>query len=211
MKKYKFIIFFLIVMGLILPTGTGFASGSPMEQLKKTIDEFIAVLRDPQYTGNEVRDKRREILRDIIHDQFDFVTMTKGCLGTHRKKFNSDQINKIADVNGRIMELFYINRVEAYTNEEVKFIKEVVKRPDKLVDVFTEITSENIEPVPITYRLMKNKKGEWKIVNVTVVDVNWVNLKRSDWGKVLRRTSFDEFMEKLNQSLEKMKNAKPAA
>ena len=211
MKHFRTAFVLMICICLMIPAGHVKASDSPMSQLKQTIDQFISVLKDPQYSGEASREKRRNILRDIIHHQFDFITMTKGCLGKYRKNFTSEQIEQIADVNGKIMEYFYINRVEAYTDEKVDFIKEVVKKPDKLVDVFTEITSDNIEPIPITYRMMKKSNGDWKIVNVTVVDINWVNNKRSDWNKILRRASFEEFMAKLNQQLEKIKQTPPAS
>ncbi len=204
MKHLKIALIIITIFCFSATVVPVFASVSPKDQLRETIDKILIVLKDPQYKGDAAKEERRKVLRVIIKERFDFLAMTVSSLGSHKKKFNKDQINQIADINGQILEAFYIDRIEAYTDEEVQFKKVKVYPGGKKAAVQTEIITES-EPIPISYSLKLDTEGSWKVNNIKVVDINWNRVKRDEWGPTLRKSSFEEFVVKLEEILEKMK------
>lgn len=180
------------------------AAVSPKEQLKDTIDKIIAVLKDPNYQGDAAKEKRRAILRDIIKERFDFLSMTVFSLGKYRSKFTPEQIQQIAEINGQILEETYVDRLEAYTDEEVRFKREKIHPNGKQAAIQTEIVTGS-EPIPITYGLRLNKNGEWMVEKIKIVELSWTANKRSEWAPTLRKASFEEFLDKLKAVLDRVK------
>ena len=62
------------------------------------------------------------IQRMITDDQDDLMPPPDS-----NRKVTKEQIEQIADINGQILEETYVDRIEAYTDEEVVFKKEKIQ------------------------------------------------------------------------------------
>ena len=145
MKRFKIIFFMMLFTFVFIPTQIGFAS-PVQEQLKITIDQILDILRDPCLAGDENAEHRRESLRKVVSQRFSFTKMSQLCLAKHWKKRSDDEKKTFTEMFGQLLENTYISKVESYTNEEVVYVKEYVKK--KKAQVNTKIITESIE-IPI--------------------------------------------------------------
>lgn len=75
----------LILLILVFTVSGAFAVVSPKEQIKKTVDKVISILKDPKYKGKNKTQQRRLALRTEIGKVFDFEEMSKRSLGVYWK------------------------------------------------------------------------------------------------------------------------------
>jgi phospholipid transport system substrate-binding protein len=71
----------IVLMTSALLIGTQVWAGPPTEALKKSVDEVVRTLEDPNLKKPEKRDERRKRLEDIISQRFDFEAMAKRTVG----------------------------------------------------------------------------------------------------------------------------------
>ena len=69
---------------LTLPIAvTVWAAPPPTDQLRRSIDQVLSVLEDPEMNSALRAGERRAALRKIAGDIFDFAEITKRALGPH--------------------------------------------------------------------------------------------------------------------------------
>jgi phospholipid transport system substrate-binding protein len=59
---------------LVLPSGAAIA-GEPTDQVRGTVDQVLAVLREPNLDSPDGKKERRDRLNEIISARFDFAEM----------------------------------------------------------------------------------------------------------------------------------------
>ena len=55
---------------------------SPTEQIKRTVERVLAILKEPMLQGEAKKKERREQLRQTLLPRFDFDEMAKRSLGS---------------------------------------------------------------------------------------------------------------------------------
>jgi ABC-type transporter MlaC component len=61
------------------------AAGVPGDQVRQTTDKLLAILKDPQLKGESKKSERRDKLKEVLYQRFDFTEMAQ----TPRSKRNS--------------------------------------------------------------------------------------------------------------------------
>jgi phospholipid transport system substrate-binding protein len=198
----------LVVIGLGLLLGASLttapqAAPTPKEDISKSVDQIMAVLRDPQIKG----DSRREKLSTLIRARFDFVTMSQYVLGKHWKSASPEEQTAFIKLFSDLLEESYIGRIEAYSDETVQYKAEKIE--GDRAEVATGVRTGNIE-VPVHYRLT-NKKGEWFVYDVIIEEVSLVKNYRSSYGEIIRKEGFAKLLERMTEKLRELRNgnAKP--
>ncbi len=195
MKRFKIIFFILLFAFVFIPTQI--TSASPVqEQLKKTIDQILDILSDPGFAGNENADSRRQALRNVVSQRFSFKKMSQLCLAKHWKPRSEEEKTTFTNMFGQLLENTYISKVESYTNEEVVYVKEYVKK--KKAQVNTRIITSAVE-IPIDYRLYQTRDGSWMIYDLIIEGVSLVRNYRSQFNEILQKNSFDVLLEELRK------------
>jgi phospholipid transport system substrate-binding protein len=196
-------IVFIIIVGFFalcsfMPVNTGHAS-SVQDQLKITIDKIMEILRDPSLKGEEQTPKRRASLRKAIAERFSFEKMAQLCLARHWKQRTDAEKKAFVDVFGQLLEDTYISKVEAYTNEQVIYVKEYVTT--KKAQVSTKIITDTIE-IPIDYRLYQTSDGSWMIYDLVIEGVSLVGNYRSQFDQILQKESYERLVQDLKKKIE---------
>lgn len=181
------------------------AATTPKEDIRKTVDQVLTVLRDPQLKGVP----RREKLSVLIRARFDFVTMSQYTLGRYWKSASPEEQKSFIKLYSDLLEESYIGRVEAYSNEVVNYGSEKIEG-DRAV-VATSVRSGNVE-IPIEYRLAQ-KNGEWFVYDVVVEEVSMIKNYRSSYGEIIRKDGFARLLELMAEKIETLRNnkTKPAS
>jgi phospholipid transport system substrate-binding protein len=183
---------FTIVL-LMQPTVA--TAGAPADQVRKTVDQLLTILNDPQLKGERKKDQRREKLRRVIYQRFDFAEMARRSLGPHWRRLSPEQQKEFIKLFTGLLEEAYLDKIESYNSERVQFTKERVD--GNYAEVDTKIIGRGQE-FSVDYRL-HNVNGDWKVYDVIIEDVSLVNNYRAQFNRVLARSSFEELLERMKE------------
>ena len=193
----------LLLSGLLVLPAV--AASTPKEEISKTVDQVLAVLRDPQSKGAQ----RREKVSKLVRARFDFTTMSQYTLGKYWKSASPDEQKEFIRIFSDLLEETYIGRVDAYSNETVKYGAESIE--GDRAEVKTSVREGNVD-IPIDYRLTR-KNGEWFVYDVLIEDVSLVKNFRSSYGEIIRKEGFPKLLERMAVKLKELRNGagKPAS
>lgn len=171
-------------------------SAGPQGQIEQTVGSIIDVLQKGKAVGAERRGK----VRRIINDSFDFDVMSQRVLATNWKKASAGEKERFTALFARLLEATYMERIEAYTDEKVKYVKEKIKGNQAQVD--TLIIAKNVE-IPINYRV--HLSGEkWLVYDVVIEEVSLVRNYRSSYKDIVRKHGIPGLLQRLEEKVKKM-------
>jgi phospholipid transport system substrate-binding protein len=176
----KGIVGILLILWLMSPLVTH--SAVPVDMLREHVNKILEVLRDPALKGESGRKVKKERIRVISEEMFDFTELSKRSLGQNWDKFNPDQQKEFIKLYKSLLEETYSEKVTSYTDEKI-VIKKEVSLSEKTVEVQTTIITKTSE-VLIYYRLME-KNGNWKVYDVVIEGVSLVSNYRTQFREIL--------------------------
>lgn len=161
----------LFVLSLVVAAvAAAQASPTPTDQVRVTVDGVIEMLKDKGLDPGT----RREKITEAIRERFDFEAMARGTLAQNWKKAVPEERTRFVGLFSKLLENTYMGRIEAYTNEKVRYEKEQVK--DKRAVVGTVIVA-NVD-IPVDYKLRRKGDG-WFVYDVVIEGVSLVRNYRS--------------------------------
>jgi phospholipid transport system substrate-binding protein len=170
---------------------------SATEELKVNLDAIVALLADKEMD----KKARRTQVVEKIRAKFDFNNMGRFILGRKWKKTSEEDRARFVKVFSHILEETYIGRLEAYTDEEVRYVGERLKGGKAKVE--TMVISSSTE-IPIDYKLWQDG-GEWKVYDVSIEGVSLVRNFQDSYKKILRKEGIDGLIKKMTKKLGEMK------
>ena len=178
----KALLGFLLTLLLIFPPMA--YSAAPSDTVKEHVNKVLEVLRDPTLKGEPGRKVKKEKVRSISEEIFDFTELSKRSLGQNWKRFNPEQQEEFIKLFKSILETTYADKIVSYTDEKITF-KEEITLSEKAVEVPTTIVTKTSE-IPIHYRLVE-EKGRWKVYDVVIEGVSLVNNYRTQFREILAK------------------------
>jgi len=185
----KMLMGFLLSISLLLPS-LAFA-GAPLDTVKANVTGVLDVLRDPKLkgeAGKKVKEQRIEAAADKL---FDWVELSKRTLGLSWNNFTPDQRKEFVQLFKGILKDAYVEKIMAYTNEQVNFTKET-SLSETTVEVESVVVTKGSQ-VPINYRVIK-KDNDWKVYDVVVDGISLVQNYRTQFTAILRSSSYDQLV-----------------
>lgn len=165
------------------------------EQVKSTIDEVMATLRDPKFEGSEKKAVRREKLRQVILPRFDFTEMAKRALGNNWNRY-PDKQSEFVTAFTQLLEDSYADQIEIANGEKIVFLNE--RTENKFAEVDTKVISPGGEETPMTYKLHA-VESDWKVYDIVVANISIVNSYRSQFNRVLGSASIDDLIKRMKE------------
>lgn len=172
------------------------AAGPAADQLKHTVDAVLGILNDPALKGDAKTRERRQKLREIIYSRFDFAEMAKRSLGAQWQKRSPAEQKEFVQVFTDLLEGAYLDNLESYSGEKVRFLKD--RQEQDHAEVSTKIVNKKGEEFVVGYRLHE-VNGDWKVLDVIIEDISLVNNYRSQFNRVLARSSYADLIETMRQ------------
>lgn len=167
----------------------------PMVQLSASINEFVSIM-----SNTSVAELRAtglpEKARQLVFARFDFSEMTKLSLGQHWKSLDKAEQGEFVDAFTHRLLVSYGKTVRATGNEKIQFVREV--RDGKQASVETQVISSNGDQFPIDYRL-HNIDGQWMVYDVVIDKVSVVNNYRSQFERVIAKSSVQDLLRIMKQ------------
>jgi phospholipid transport system substrate-binding protein len=188
---------FAIALVALIATVTGLAGAAaaadPRETMQATIDAVLAVLNDSERD----HEQRLAAIEEIAYARFDMKTMSRLVLGRDWKRF-SDQQKEAYLVEFKLyLANNYGDRINRYDQQSVEIIGvRDEPRGDKTVQ--TKIVGGEFDDARVDYR-MRNKSGEWFVIDVVIEGISTVSNFRDQFREVLSRGGPDHLLEKLRE------------
>lgn len=170
-------------------------AASPVEQIKTTVEDVLRILKDPRLQGDNQKKERQARLNKVLFPSFDFVEMAKRSLGIHWPR-NVASRAEMVPYFSELVTNAYVNQIDSYKNEKIVYLRE--RMEDRFADVDTRIMTGRASGVPIVYKL-RFTEGNWKIYDLTIDNMSWVNGYRSQLNRILAISSFDAFLKSLQK------------
>lgn len=175
-------------------------AGPATDAVRDKSDAVLKLLKDPALKGEAGLKAKREKMRALSMQMFDFVEMSKRTLGLNWNKLNADQRQEFVELFKALLEDTYAEKISAYTDEKITFTKEVVLS-EKTVEVQSVIFWKGTD-VPVNYRML-NKDGRWWVYDVLIEGVSLVTNYRTQFREILGNNPPEYLLETLRKKVGK--------
>ena len=179
--------------------GAASAKG-PMDQLKVAVDEILEILQAEDLRQAEQKDKRKQLVLNVVADMFDFSEMARSSLGPSWNSLTPEEQEKFIGLFRKLIEERYIGKVDSYNNQKVIYIKERIK--GDMAIIYTAIVDKDLE-IPIDYKL-KEDRGKWLIHDLKIENVSLIANYRRDFDSIMRKEQFPGLVAKIKEQLDKI-------
>ena len=208
MKKFKQLIKNTITISAFLLISffeSSFSHASEItDGVKKTIDSIIEVVSNGEFKASDKKTERRALIRKIVQKKFSYPEMSRRSLAKHWKERTPEEKNEFTSLFGRLLESSYARKIEGYTDEKIIYIDEKVKGNVALVKT---IIKKSNDEIPVDYKLTR-VGNDWKIYDFIVEGVSMIKNYRTQFRKIIRKTSYQELVKKLKAKVENINNDK---
>lgn len=194
MKKKAAVLGVLLIF-LFLPPAY---ADTPLDTVRANVDSVLSVLRDPALKGAPAKETKQKKLRAIYMRMFDDVELSKRTLAKNWNKLNTDQRREFVQLYGQVLEKAYIDKILAYTDEQIAYDKEEMLTGNQ-AEVYTTILTAS-KKIPISYRVIL-RGGAWNVYDVIIENVSLVLNYRTQFNNILAKNTPEEMLETLRKKV----------
>jgi phospholipid transport system substrate-binding protein len=170
--------------------------GAPMEQIRSTVNQVLAILQDPSLKVESQQKERRQQLRRVIFARFDFAEMAKRSLGPEWRRRTPAEQQEFVNVFTDLLQDNYIGTIESYNGDKVSYNREI--RDQSRAEVQTTLTTNGEASYAINYRLHLLGQ-DWKVYDVVIENISLVNNYRSQFNRVISRSSYQDLLRTMKE------------
>jgi phospholipid transport system substrate-binding protein len=178
------------------------ATISPTEEVKKTIDKILLILKNQALNWGG----RQAKIRTIVDERFDFRSMSQSVLATHWKKATPVERDRFVEFFSQYLEHTYMTQIEKYSDHYVKYANEKIAGDRAVVDTF--IVADAVE-IPVNYRLRLND-GEWFAYDVVIEGASLVNNYRNIYSAIVKTEGISGLLDRLEEKNRELKRLEKA-
>jgi phospholipid transport system substrate-binding protein len=170
------------------------SAGVPTEQIRTTVDKAILVLKDPGLKPAAKTKERRDQLKQILFTRFDFTEMAKRALGANWRRRSPKEQEEFVQLFTELLERAYADIIESYTDERIIYVGE--RLDGAYADVASKVLTSSGSEFSITYKAHLINT-EWRVYDVIAENISVVNNFRSQFDRVISKTSYEELLRRL--------------
>jgi phospholipid transport system substrate-binding protein len=186
---------------LLLSAARPVLAAQPQEQMKKALDAVALVLKDPSLQGPDKQAERRQRVRQIILDTFDFEEMAKLALGPYWDRLTPPQRTEFVSLFGTLFERSYKNLVLQFLPERQSIYGRESVTQDRAIVQTTLVDQAKSAQLPIEYRLI-HKDQRWTVFDVIVDGVSLALNYRAQFAQMIQSSSYDTLLQRIKGKVE---------
>jgi phospholipid transport system substrate-binding protein len=167
------------------------------ETVKTLVEQAISIIQNPALQGTGHKDERVAQVQKLADGHFDFRELGKRCLGETWGSLSASQQNEFAKTFTALLKASFACRIDEMAKAKVSYQPEIVKAD------YTEVPMTILRPndkVPVSFRVLKEPKG-WMICDIAIEGVSLSELYRSQFGQVIKTSSYQGLMRALHAKL----------
>jgi phospholipid transport system substrate-binding protein len=154
----------------------------------------LKVLQDPQLKQPAKAETRRQQIRAIADEIFDWQETGKRALARHWQGRSPSERAEFSTLFANLVERSYISKIERYSGERIVYAGETVE--GDLATVRTKLITTSNTQIPIDYRMQK-AGDHWRAYDVVIEGVSLVANYRTQFNRIIQQSGYGELMNKL--------------
>lgn len=185
----------VLFLGCAVPVSAEIAAGGPQDRVRDTLESALHILNDPALQGSEKGEARRQEVRKLIGDRFNYTEMAERSLNSHWGTLTGKQRREFVDLFGELFERSYSNLVlDSLPDQNILYVGESVNGTEAMVN--TIVVDKRGDRLPVDYEL-KHRKGRWELYDVVIDGVSIVANYQSQFNKVIQTSSYESLVKKM--------------
>jgi phospholipid transport system substrate-binding protein len=171
-------------------------AAGPADQVRVTVDKVLVMVKNTNLKSQAQKKELQARLAEVIYPRFDFAEMAKRTLGPHWGRRTAEEQREFVSIFAGLLGKSYSDRIESYRGQNVLYTREVEDK--NYAEVDTTMVSDTQEKVSINYKLHSVDK-EWRVYDLVIEDISMINNYRSQFNRVIARSSFEELVRMLKE------------
>jgi len=171
------------------PQAASAQAGTPGKLVQDNFGRILSTLQQRRAEFNADRSKLRSFIRAEFEQMFDREYSARLVLGRHGRGASDADVTTFADaLADSLMSRYGDSLLDFNSDFTVRLKSETPMRDGRMVRVATELERAGGEPIPVDY-LMRQVDGQWKVFDVMVEGVSFVQTYRNQFDGPLSRGS----------------------
>lgn len=179
----------------LISTAMAAAQTSPMTKVESLVSGVISILN-----SDRSWEEQQPLIRQEVGKVFDYRAMAQSVLSTNWRQASSSQQQEFQSLFSRLLENTYIGRLQAYNDEEVRYVNEEVD--NNRATVQTLIITDSTD-IPVDYKFRLRSDG-WFIYDVEVERISLVSSYRETYRSVVRRDGMDSLLAQMQDRVSEL-------
>jgi phospholipid transport system substrate-binding protein len=176
-------------------------AGVPTDQLRGATDRVLKVLQDPELKQPAKKDARRQQIRAVADEIFDWQETGKRALARHWQGRSPTERQEFSTLFADLVERSYISKIERYSGERIVYAGETVE--GEQATVRTKLITKSNTEIPIDYRMQK-EGDRWRAYDVVIEGVSLVSNYRTQFNRIIQQSGYGELVNKLKAKQEEL-------
>jgi phospholipid transport system substrate-binding protein len=196
----------VLLMGALWTHGVIWAASSPLEVIRAATQQATAVLENPAYKDEAHRQERIEKVWAVIEPYFDLRELSQRTLGVHWRERTPEEQREFVKLFTALIKQTYSSALTRYTSD-VQFAFDQERVDGNFAEVDTRLINPSLQKtIPIQYSLHK-VGGSWRVYDVVIENVSLVRNYRSQFNRILSRSSYADLLEDIKRKIAEGGNA----
>ncbi len=189
----------LLAAGLLTSSIAVAAAERPRDMVQSQAERVLAALVERRAEFRANPNTLEQYVRGELEGTFDQEYSARLVLGRHSRGVSDAKILAFANaLTTNLLRRYGKAMLDFDPNVKVKVLSETPMRDGKLMRVATEIQRAAGSPVPVDY-MLRNVEGEWKVFDVLVEGVSYVQTYRTQFEEQLRDSTIDQVIDGLKR------------
>ena len=176
-------------------------AGAPTDQVRSGTDQVLKIIQDPALKGADKTPVRRQQLRTVADQVFDWQETGKRALGRHWQPLTPEQRQQFSSLFADLVERSYVGKIELYSGEKIIYAGDTIEGDQATVK--TKLITKSQTEIPIDYRMQK-EGDRWRVYDVLIEGVSLVGNYRTQFNRVIQQTGYDDLVKKMKTKQEEL-------
>jgi phospholipid transport system substrate-binding protein len=188
----RYLLLVVLCLGVAIPA----RAGEPLDVVKTAAEKAIQILKDPTLQSKDKKKERIDRLKEAVDPIFDYEEMAKRALGAHWRRRTPVEQEEFVKLFRNFLEKVYSEKVDLYEGQKIVFGREAVDQDFAQVD--STVINDKGEEFSVVYKL-RRVQGKWKVYDAVVENISIVNNYRSQFDRVIAKSSYEELKRLLRE------------
>ena len=174
-------------------------AGSPTDWVQGTILEVKNTLAI-QDSGTELTPEQVLDISRVLGNRFSFREMARLALGRHWQQLSAQERTEFVQLFRGLLERSHLWKLSAQAGVEQRYVGERIEGDRAVVQALVKADDGDI---PVDYILVPHN-GSWKISDLNIDGVKLSATYRSEFNRVISKSSYKELVRKMSVKLEEV-------
>jgi phospholipid transport system substrate-binding protein len=172
-------------------------AGQPAEQLFASIDRVLKLLDDPALKEHARAEERRQAIRRVAGEIFDFEEIARRSLARHWEARTPSERDEFVQLLRNLLERSFIGKLDSYNGEKVAVLSEAIDGDEATVKTQV-VTQQGADVIPVDYRMVR-RGDHWRACDIVIGGVSLVKNYRAQFDKIIQRTSYAQLVKQVRE------------